>query len=77
MDGRRFAAALRRPLEVPVLQLQGARDGFLRYERADVDAVGLASDLRYELIPGAGHFLPEEAPDRVNEILLGWLARVA
>jgi pimeloyl-ACP methyl ester carboxylesterase len=76
-DGRRFGAALRRPLDVPALQLQGARDGFLRHERADVDAIALASDLRYELLPGAGHFLPEEAPERVNEILLGWLARVA
>lgn len=67
MDGRRFGAALRRPLEVPALQVQGALDGFLRPEHADVD----------ELVPGAGHFLPEEAPDRVNEILLDWLARVA
>jgi pimeloyl-ACP methyl ester carboxylesterase len=75
MDGRRFGAALRRPLDVPVLQLQGGRDGFVRSERADLDAIALAPDLRYELIPGAGHFLPEEAPDRVNEILLNWLAR--
>ncbi|MEV0892020.1 alpha/beta hydrolase [Promicromonospora sp. MEB111] len=77
MDGRRFGTALRRPLDVPALQLQGARDGFLRHERADVDANAVVSDLRYELLPGAGHFLPEEAPERVNEILLGWLARVA
>ncbi|MFC8799804.1 alpha/beta fold hydrolase [Promicromonospora sp. NPDC057138] len=77
MDGRRFGTALRRPLEMPVLQLQGGRDGFVRSERADLDAVALAPDLRYELIPGAGHFLPEEAPDRVNEILLNWLTRVA
>jgi pimeloyl-ACP methyl ester carboxylesterase len=25
-------------------------------------------------IPGAGHFVQNEAPDAVNEALLGWLA---
>jgi len=77
MDGRRFATALRRPLEVPALQLQGDRDGFVRHDRADVDAHALVPDLRYELLPGAGHFLPEEAPDAVSAILLDWLARVS
>ncbi|MFD2027718.1 alpha/beta fold hydrolase [Promicromonospora aerolata] len=77
MDGRRFGAALRRPLTMPALQLQGGLDGIVRPERADLDAIALAPDLRYELIPGAGHFLPEEAPDTVNEILLDWLARVS
>jgi pimeloyl-ACP methyl ester carboxylesterase len=77
MDGRRFSAALRRPLDVPALQLQGGLDGIVRPERADLDAIALAPDLRYELVPGAGHFLPEEAPERVNEILLDWLARVS
>lgn len=77
MDGRRFGTALRRPLGVPALQLQGGRDGFVRPERADLDAVALVPDVRYELIPDAGHFLPEEAPDDVNRILLDWLARVS
>ncbi|MCP2266418.1 alpha/beta fold hydrolase [Promicromonospora thailandica] len=77
MDGRRFGAALRRPIDVPALQLQGGRDGFVRADRADLDAVVVARDLRYELIPDAGHFLPEEAPDRVSTILLDWLARVS
>lgn len=76
MDGRRFGAALRRPLTVPALQLQGGKDGIVRPDRADLDAVSLAPDLRYELIQDAGHFLPEEAPDQVNELLLDWLARV-
>lgn len=77
MDGRRFGAALRRPLTVPALQLQGGKDGIVRPDRADLDAVSLAPDLRYELIQDAGHFLPEEAPDQVNELLLDWLARVS
>jgi pimeloyl-ACP methyl ester carboxylesterase len=27
-------------------------------------------------VPGAGHFLPEEAPDAVNAHLVGWLDRL-
>jgi len=77
MDGRRFGNALREPLSMPALQVQGGRDGIVRPERADLDAIALAPDLRYELIPGAGHFLPEESSDRVTEILLDWLTRVA
>ncbi|WP_369370031.1 alpha/beta fold hydrolase [Promicromonospora sp. Populi] len=77
MDGRRFGTALRHPLGVPALQVHGGRDGIVRPDRADLDAMYLAPDLRYELIPGAGHYLPEEAPDEVNRLLLNWLARVA
>lgn len=77
MDGRRFGIALRRPLTIPALQVQGGRDGIVRPERADLDAIVLAPDMRYELIPGVGHFLPEEAPDEVNRILLDWLTRVS
>lgn len=77
MDGRRFSTVLRRPLHVPALQLQGGQDGFVRSERADPDTPSLVAHLRYELLPGAGHFLPEEAPDRVNQILLDWLTQVS
>ncbi|PZR51657.1 alpha/beta hydrolase [Xylanimonas oleitrophica] len=76
-DGRRYLAAVRRAVPVPALQLHGSADGLLRRERADVDAAAFARDLRYEVVDGAGHFLPEEAPDDVNRVLLDWLARVA
>ena len=28
---------------------------------------------RHEVIPGASHWIPLDAPDRLNELLLGWL----
>jgi len=28
---------------------------------------------RYEEIEGASHWIPLDAPDRLNELLLGWL----
>jgi pimeloyl-ACP methyl ester carboxylesterase len=36
-------------------------------------AAALAHDYRFEVLDGAGHFLPEEAPARVTELLLEWL----
>ncbi|NNU26107.1 alpha/beta fold hydrolase [Isoptericola sediminis] len=73
--GRRYLAALKRPVDVPVLQLHGAADGFLRRETADLDGAALARDFRFEVVEGAGHFLPEEAPDAVTVLLLDWLRR--
>lgn len=77
LDGRRFLSAVRRGVDVPALQVHGAQDGLLRRRLADADGAALARDYRFEVVDGAGHFLPEEAPDRVGDLLLGWLERVA
>src|SRR5690606_27489490 len=76
-DGRRYLAALRRPVDVPALQVHAGRDGLLRRDLADADGAALARDFRFEVIDDAGHFLPEEAPDAVTDLLLDWLPRVA
>jgi pimeloyl-ACP methyl ester carboxylesterase len=73
-DGRRFAAAVRPPLTVPVLQLHGGVDPWVLPETAARSQRWIAGELRYELVPRVGHFLPEEAPERVDDALLGWLA---
>ena len=72
-DGRRFAAALRDPVSVPVLQIHGGRDPFVLPETAAASRRWAAGPARYEIVPGAGHFLPEEAPDQVSSLLLDWL----
>ncbi len=72
--GRKFLSAVRSPIQVPVLQLQGALDGCLRKESAAVDASALCLNLRYEVVPDSGFFLPEEDPTTVNAVLLDWLA---
>lgn len=72
VDGHRYLAAMRTPVEVPVLQLHGALDGCL-----PTSALGAAEHgrpHRREVIPGAGHFLPEEAPEQTTTLLLDWLA---
>ncbi|MFF2269590.1 alpha/beta fold hydrolase [Cellulosimicrobium cellulans] len=76
-DGRRFLAALRRPVDVPALQVHAEKDGLVRRDLADADGAALARDFRFEVVDGAGHFLPEEAPDAVTDLLLDWLPTTA
>ncbi|MCA5894387.1 alpha/beta hydrolase [Isoptericola sp. NEAU-Y5] len=76
-DGRRYLTAIRQPIGVPVLQVHGSADPFLRPEYAGVDGGALARDFRLETVDGAGHFLPEQAADDVSTLLLDWLPRTA
>jgi pimeloyl-ACP methyl ester carboxylesterase len=72
-DGRRFAAAVRNPVRVPVLQIHGGVDPWVLPETAALSSSRVDGPLRFELLPAVGHFLPEEAPGQVNAILLDWL----
>ena len=72
-DARRFADMLRAPLTVPVLQIPGGRDPWVLPEAALASRKWIAGPRRYEVVGPAGHFLPEEAPDRVTAILVEWL----
>jgi pimeloyl-ACP methyl ester carboxylesterase len=73
---RRFDAQLARPARVPVLHVQGARDGLLRPTAVAAHALG-GPDYQFVTVGDAGHFLPEEAPRRTSDLLLRWLDRVA
>lgn len=73
-SGRRYLSTVRTPVAVPALQIHGALDTIVRPALADVDSSALCRDLRFEMVAGAGHFLPEEAPEQVNTLLLDWLA---
>jgi pimeloyl-ACP methyl ester carboxylesterase len=75
-DGRRFAEAIRDPVRVPVLQVHGGRDPWVLPETAVQSGRRVEAPLRFELVPPAGHFPHEEAPDAVNRALLDWLAGV-
>lgn len=70
---RRYVQTVRTPITVPTLQLQGEHDGCLKRESISLDAAALCMNYRYEVLPHAGFFLNEEAPDAVNTILLDWL----
>lgn len=74
-DGRRYRAALGAPSAVPVLQVHGALDGCYpaRAARTPAGTPGLGEQYKYVEVPGAGHFLSDEAPAEVSQILIAWL----
>ena len=60
-------------LTVPSLYLHGEGDPIVRAE--NFEAVhDHADDFRIEIVPGAGHFVAEEAPDEVLARLLGFFS---
>lgn len=74
VDGQRYLSALRAPIRVPVLQVHGEQDRALP---ARVASWGNGAPYRFDAVPGAGHFLPEEAPEATTELLLDWLRGLA
>jgi pimeloyl-ACP methyl ester carboxylesterase len=75
-EHRRFLARFERPPALPVLHVQGVYDGLFRTSAMACPELA-GGDYRFERVFDAGHFVPEEAPDRATELLLGWLGRVA
>jgi pimeloyl-ACP methyl ester carboxylesterase len=61
------------PIEVPGLVLHGANDGCMGAELVDGMAALFPRGLRVEIVPGTGHFLHQEAPERINTIVLDFL----
>jgi len=76
-DGRRYLAALRDAAPVPSLQLHGELDPCLPVAHARSQAQHVGEAARFVAVAGAGHFVPEEAPEQVNALLRDWLAVVS
>lgn len=57
----------------PLLIACGEADGLTTPEQAR-EMAALAPHARLEIVPGAGHMLTLEQPERVNALLLHWLA---
>jgi pimeloyl-ACP methyl ester carboxylesterase len=68
LDGRR--------IEQPALFLTGERDQVRQFMPAEA-MNGWVTDLRDQVVvPGAGHWVNQEAPGEVNRALLQWLGTV-
>ena len=65
------AAAARCPV---LLQLHGGGDAIVRPESARDAERWVSGPVRWQLLEGAGHFLPEERPGQVSAALVDWLA---
>lgn len=65
-----------RTIHVPALVLWGERDQWLDPKVAD-RLVNALPDGRLVRLPGAGRLIPEESPDRMNELLLDFMKRRA
>jgi pimeloyl-ACP methyl ester carboxylesterase len=60
-------------LTVPTVYLHGEHDPVISPERFD-PVPAHADDFRLEIVPGAGHFVLDEAPDEVLPRLLGFFS---
>jgi pimeloyl-ACP methyl ester carboxylesterase len=72
-DGRRFSAAMRKPIGQRVCTIAGAEDPVIAAGRGTGTAKYVEGPLQQHLLSSVGHFPPEEAPARFNPILLAWL----
>jgi pimeloyl-ACP methyl ester carboxylesterase len=61
------------PVAAPTLAIWSAGDHYLDGERVKKSAAFVQGPWRYEEIPGASHWVPLDAPERLNELLLDWL----
>ena len=76
-DGPLFMRRIRHAIRVPVLQLQGTDDGCVLPGPTYGSGALVPGDYRHVKIDGAGHFLTEEAPDKVSAELISWLGSLA
>jgi pimeloyl-ACP methyl ester carboxylesterase len=75
-DGRRFASAVSRAVDVPVLQLHGAADPVLLEATARRSARWVAQGRHdYRVLPDAGHFPHQEAPAATTRLVTEFLDR--
>ena len=72
LDMARFSATEQMPIDVPTLLIWGEADGFMGVE-ATQGYEPYVKDFTLRRLPGVSHWVQQEAPERVNEILSGWL----
>ena len=61
------------PINVPALMIHGRDDGCIGAELLDGMEKLFPKGLKKEVVPGAGHFVHQEKPELVNEVVLKFL----
>ena len=72
-DGRRLSRAVDRAIRVPVLQVHGIEDPYVLERTARRSACWAGDGYRYEVLPGIGHFVQQEAPEPTTALLTEFL----
>lgn len=72
-EGRRFAAAVARPVEVPVLQVHGADDPCVLESTVLRSRRWASGPFAHHLLAETGHFPHEEHPDETTALLAAFL----
>jgi pimeloyl-ACP methyl ester carboxylesterase len=62
------------PIRVPTLYIWGDADDTVGRIAAEGTVDFIAAPYRFHVLPGVGHFAADQAPDRVNELLLAHVA---
>jgi pimeloyl-ACP methyl ester carboxylesterase len=62
------------PIRVPTLYIWGDADDTVGRTAAEGTVDFVAASYRFEVLPGVGHFAADQAPGRVNELLLQHVA---
>jgi pimeloyl-ACP methyl ester carboxylesterase len=65
------------PVRVPTLGIGSTNDHYLDQARMEKSGAYVKAPWRYEVIEGASHWIPLDAPDRFNALLLHWLEDTA
>ena len=63
------------PVTAPTMYLWGDLDATVGRVAAEGTAAFVAGPYRFEVLSGVGHFITDQAPERVNRFLLEWLTR--
>jgi pimeloyl-ACP methyl ester carboxylesterase len=71
-DGLRYAASMRRPVRVPVLQLHGSADRCVLPQTAQGSGRYVNGDYEWHQLERVGHYPQDEDPDRVSAELIRW-----
>ena len=61
------------PVEAPTLGIWSSNDHYLDGERMKISGQFVKGRWRYEQIADASHWIPLDAPDRLNHLVIEWL----
>ena len=61
------------PVEAPTLGIWSTNDYYLDGERMKISGRCVEGPWRYEQINGASHWIPLDASDRLDQLLIEWL----